>query len=69
MILLVVLLATAIFATSPIPTQAITIVATSEKGSIVRSESIPTNSQLFGDEEEVLASISTFNGYSLLLFI
>ena len=61
------LLATTILAAPPLPSKVITFnVATSPpwKGSIVVGVAAPSDSQLFSDEQEVLASINTANrGY------
>ena len=66
------LLAVAAIAASPIPSAAVTIVKSNnwyKTGSISRSTSIPSDSVIFKDEEEVLTSISTENfGYYLLSF-
>jgi hypothetical protein len=48
----------------PIPSKVITIIVNPEdrvKGSVVVSESVPSDSQLFEDEEDVLVSITTGN--------
>ena len=70
--LLGMLLAVAAIAASPIPSAAVTIVKGNNfyrPGSISRSTSIPSDSVIFKDEEEVLTSISTENfGYYLLSF-
>ena len=58
------LLAVALFAAPPIPSQVITVkVGTSPhwKISIVVGAAAPSDSQLFSDEQEVLASINTAN--------
>ena len=63
-----VLLAMVVIAPTPVPTQVFSVIAdttrTSEPYStfpISVSTSVPTGSQLFSDEEEVLASIYTGN--------
>jgi hypothetical protein len=58
------LLAAAMLAAPPILSKVITVtVSTSEKivGSIVVGTAVPSDSQLFSDEQEVLASINTAN--------
>ena len=62
MILVILLHATAILAGSAIPSQAVTITISNNRkrtGTIVRSSSIPTDSKMFEDENEVLYSIKT----------
>ena len=56
------LLAMAIYAARPTPSEAFTVKRSynnGRSGSIVRSTTIPFGSQIFEDEEEVLASITT----------
>ena len=58
------LLAVAMLAAPPIPSKVLTVkVATSSpwKGSIVVGAAAPSDSQLFSDDQEVLASINTAN--------
>ena len=60
------LLATAIHAARPIPSEAFTIKRSghwADAGSMVRSTTIPSGSQIFEDEAEVLASITTGSSY------
>jgi len=56
-----VLLAVAVLAAKPIPTQVFTATLTgnASTGSMVNSASAPADCQLFEDEKEVLASITT----------
>ena len=59
-----------VLAATPIPTKILTIKVTNgSKGSIVIGTSVPSGRKLFEDEKEVLASITTKNSYSFLLFI
>jgi len=55
------LLAAALLAAPPIPSKVLTVTVT---GSIVIGQVAPSDSQLFSDDQEVLASINTANlGY------
>ena len=61
-----IMLATAIYAARPTPSEAFTIKTSghwTRAGSIVRSTTIPSGSQIFEDEAEVLASITTGSSY------
>ena len=55
------LLAVAVLAAKPVPTQVFTatIKGNGRQGSIVNSASAPADCQLFEDEKELLASITT----------
>ena len=55
------LLAIAGIASTPILTQVFTITLNEQQGSIVVSTSAPSGSQIFEEENEVLASITSFN--------
>ena len=57
------LIAAALLAASPIPSKVLTVKVTSgdEVGSIVVGAAAPSDSQLFSDDQEVLASINTAN--------
>ena len=60
------LLVVAILAAPPIPSKVLTVklsTSWSTPGSIVVVAAAPSNSQIFSDEQEVLASINTANGY------
>ena len=56
------LLAVALLAAPPVPSKVLTVKVTTNKyktGSIVVGEAAPSDSRLFSDEKEVLASIKT----------
>ena len=62
------LIAVAVLAAPPIPSKVLTVTVTNRyvKGSIVVGGAAPSDSQLFSDDQEVLASINTANeGYIL----
>ena len=61
------LIAVAMLAAPPIPSKVLTVKVNNyprHPGSIVIDEAAPSNSQLFSDEQEVLASINTVNSDS-----
>jgi hypothetical protein len=63
------LIAVAMLAAPPIPSKVLTVTVSTEKwikGSIVVGTEAPSDSQLFVDDQEVLASINTANRYSWL---
>ena len=62
-VILGVLMAKAIIAPAPIPTRVITVKKFKE---LKISASAPSGSQIFDDEKEVLASITTFNDFPRL---
>ena len=57
------LIAVAMLAAPPIPSKVLTVKVNTDRstGSIVVSAAAPSDSQLFSDEQEVLASINTAN--------
>ena len=59
------LIAVAMLAAPPIPSKVVTVKVTTDGrvGSIVVGAVAPSDSQLFSDEQEVLASINTANYY------
>ena len=56
------LIAVALLAAPPIPSKVITVTV-GYPASIVVGAAAPSDSQLFSDDQEVLASINTANGY------
>jgi hypothetical protein len=66
-IILGVLLAIAVLSAAPIPTKVLTVKAWTY--SIVESASTPSGSQIFEDEKEVLASITSFYDYGVIFSI
>ena len=65
----ILLIATAMLAREPIPSQALTITVADyykNVGSIVRSTSVPTDRIIFDDEDEELYSITTANWNDVL---
>ena len=62
------LLVVAMLAAPPIPSKVITVKVSGnwETGSIVVGATVPSDSQLFSDEQEVLASINTANSGNFL---
>ena len=62
------LIAVAMLAAPPIPSKVLTVQVTTDysTGSIVVGAAVPSDSQLFSDEQEVLASINTANEKNLL---
>jgi hypothetical protein len=63
------LIAVAMLAATPIPSKVLTVKVTTHysiTGSIVVGAAAPSDSQLFSDEQEVLASINTANYASIL---
>jgi len=60
------LIAVAMLAAPPLPSKVLTVKVNPDSwntGSIVVGTEAPSNSQLFSDEQEVLASINTANSY------
>ena len=63
------LLVVALLAAPPIPSKVLTVKVNTDwynVGSIVVGGAAPSGSQLFSDEQEVLASINTVNSYTYL---
>jgi hypothetical protein len=57
---------------TPVPSRVFTFMVGTEapyKGSVVVGGSVPSGSQIFDDEKEVLASITTFNLDLLMMSI
>jgi len=70
MVVLGVFLVAALLAATPIPSKVITVTVSTEKnlkGSIVVSQSVPSGSTIFPDEQNILASIRTGNSADSIL--